>query len=63
MNTAAGTYFIGWLAALVVVWVSLPVWQQVCRRTGLLDAPGHRKLHGEPIPLAGGSVNHCASMS
>jgi UDP-GlcNAc:undecaprenyl-phosphate GlcNAc-1-phosphate transferase len=54
VNTAAGTYFIGWLAALVVVWVSLPVWQQVCRRTGLLDAPGHRKLHGEPIPLAGG---------
>ena len=23
-------------------------------RTGLVDEPGHRKIHGEPIPLAGG---------
>lgn len=33
---------------------SLPVWRWWCRRTGLLDAPGRRKIHHAPIPLAGG---------
>ena len=33
---------------------TLPLWRAWCRRTGLVDDPGHRKVHGEPIPLAGG---------
>lgn len=33
---------------------SLPLWRAWCHRTGLVDDPGHRKIHAEPIPLAGG---------
>ena len=33
---------------------ALPLWRAWCRRTGLVDDPGHRKIHTEPIPLAGG---------
>ena len=34
--------------------LSLPLWRQWCRRHGLVDDPGHRKIHAEPMPLAGG---------
>jgi len=34
--------------------VSLPVWRAWCIRVGLVDDPGHRKIHSAPIPLAGG---------
>lgn len=34
--------------------VSLPLWRRWCIRTGLVDEPGHRKIHDQPIPLAGG---------
>jgi UDP-GlcNAc:undecaprenyl-phosphate GlcNAc-1-phosphate transferase len=54
MNAAERVYLVGWIAALVVVLISLPLWRRICLGTGLLDAPGHRKLHGKPIPLAGG---------
>ena len=33
---------------------TLPLWRAWCRRTGLVDDPGHRKIHARPIPLAGG---------
>lgn len=31
-----------------------PVANAICRRFGLLDQPGHRKIHAEPILLSGG---------
>lgn len=34
--------------------LTMPFWRWWCRRVGLLDAPGHRKIHHTPIPLAGG---------
>ena len=34
--------------------VSLPLWRALCRRWGHVDDPGHRKIHVQPIPLAGG---------
>jgi UDP-GlcNAc:undecaprenyl-phosphate/decaprenyl-phosphate GlcNAc-1-phosphate transferase len=34
--------------------VTLPFWRAWCRRTGLVDDPGHRKIHHTPVPLAGG---------
>ncbi len=34
--------------------VALPIWRAWCRRVGLVDDPGHRKIHPEPVPLAGG---------
>jgi UDP-GlcNAc:undecaprenyl-phosphate/decaprenyl-phosphate GlcNAc-1-phosphate transferase len=34
--------------------LSLPLWRNLCRRLGLLDDPGFRKIHTHPVPLAGG---------
>ncbi len=33
---------------------ALPLWRAWCRRVGHVDDPGHRKIHREPVPLAGG---------
>ncbi|MDH7504062.1 MAG: MraY family glycosyltransferase [Verrucomicrobiota bacterium] len=41
-------------AGLFTTALSLPVWRWWCVRTGVVDDPGHRKIHSEPIPLAGG---------
>jgi UDP-GlcNAc:undecaprenyl-phosphate/decaprenyl-phosphate GlcNAc-1-phosphate transferase len=40
--------------AFLISLLSLPFWRSVCRRAGLVDDPGHRKIHDTPIPLAGG---------
>jgi UDP-GlcNAc:undecaprenyl-phosphate GlcNAc-1-phosphate transferase len=40
--------------SLFITIASTPVWIRICARFGLLDDPGHRKLHTTPIPLAGG---------
>jgi len=46
------------LAAFASAWITtiaaLPLWRRWCLRTGLVDDPGHRKIHDSPIPLAGG---------
>jgi UDP-GlcNAc:undecaprenyl-phosphate GlcNAc-1-phosphate transferase len=34
--------------------LTLPWWRAWCRRAGLVDEPGRRKIHGQPIPLSGG---------
>ena len=34
--------------------LTMPLWRKWCQRTGLVDDPGHRKIHHSPIPLAGG---------
>jgi len=41
-------------SACVTVLVALPLWRKWCLRTGLVDDPGQRKIHDQPIPLAGG---------
>ena len=33
---------------------SLPLWRKWCLHTGLVDDPGQRKIHDQPVPLAGG---------
>jgi UDP-GlcNAc:undecaprenyl-phosphate/decaprenyl-phosphate GlcNAc-1-phosphate transferase len=33
---------------------SLPFWRRWCRRSGAMDEPGRRKIHTDPVPLAGG---------
>jgi len=33
---------------------SVPFWRNWCRRNGVMDDPGERKLHSTPVPLAGG---------
>jgi len=34
--------------------LALPPWRKWCLRVNLVDDPGHRKIHSEPVPLAGG---------
>ena len=34
--------------------LTLPLWRKWCLRAGLVDDPGQRKIHDQPIPLAGG---------
>jgi len=47
-----------YLAALVSAFLTtlllLPLWRVWCERVGLVDDPGHRKIHNTPTPLAGG---------
>lgn len=40
--------------ALLTSWLALPLWRKWCLRNGLMDDPGHRKIHETPVPLAGG---------
>ncbi len=47
-------YGLSLLAGFAAVVVATPLWRRWCRRAGLLDDPGHRKIHHQPIPLAGG---------
>jgi UDP-GlcNAc:undecaprenyl-phosphate GlcNAc-1-phosphate transferase len=47
-------YILALAGAFFVSLLALPLWREVCRRVGLVDDPGHRKIHDTPIPLAGG---------
>jgi len=47
-------YGISLVAALGCAALSLPWWRRWCLRQGHVDHPGHRKIHHQPIPLAGG---------
>jgi UDP-GlcNAc:undecaprenyl-phosphate/decaprenyl-phosphate GlcNAc-1-phosphate transferase len=47
-------YLAAIVSAFATVLVSLPVWRRWCVRTGLVDDPGERKIHHQPVPLAGG---------
>jgi UDP-GlcNAc:undecaprenyl-phosphate/decaprenyl-phosphate GlcNAc-1-phosphate transferase len=47
-------YLLAAASACITVLVTLPLWRKWCLRTGLVDEPGHRKIHDLPIPLAGG---------
>lgn len=47
-------FLAAFLSGLVTTLATLPLWRRWCVRTGLVDDPGHRKIHSTPIPLAGG---------
>lgn len=47
-------YLLSFFAAFGLAYAGLPFWRRLCRSGGLVDDPGHRKIHAEPIPLAGG---------
>ena len=47
-------YLLAAVSACVTVLAALPLWRKWCLRTGLVDEPGQRKIHDQPIPLAGG---------
>lgn len=47
-------YLLSMLAAAITTAATMPLWRRWCQSTGLIDEPGHRKIHSEPIALAGG---------
>ena len=47
-------YLAAFAAGVVTTYAALPFWQRWCLRIGLVDHPGHRKIHSAPVPLAGG---------
>ena len=55
MNRFPFNYFLAAFAgAFLTTLLALPLWRKWCLRTKLVDDPGHRKIHDQPIPLAGG---------
>jgi UDP-GlcNAc:undecaprenyl-phosphate/decaprenyl-phosphate GlcNAc-1-phosphate transferase len=54
VNFPIGYYAAAFAAAAVTSWLALPLWRRWSRHVGLVDDPGHRKIHVEPMPLAGG---------
>lgn len=54
MTFPANVYVAATAVAGLTTLLALPVWRKWCLRTGLVDDPGHRKIHALPVPLAGG---------
>lgn len=54
MNFPFNAYLAAFVSAFATTLVTLPLWRKWCLRAGLVDDPGHRKIHASPIPLAGG---------
>jgi UDP-GlcNAc:undecaprenyl-phosphate GlcNAc-1-phosphate transferase len=54
MTFPANVYAAAVVVAGLTTLLTLPVWRKWCLRAGLVDEPGHRKIHALPIPLAGG---------
>lgn len=54
MGFPLNVYLLALLGGLIASAASLPLWRAWCRHTGHVDDPGHRKIHSEPIALAGG---------
>jgi UDP-GlcNAc:undecaprenyl-phosphate GlcNAc-1-phosphate transferase len=47
-------YLLAVMGSGITTMLTLPLWRAWCRRTGLVDDPGQRKIHDRPLPLAGG---------
>jgi UDP-GlcNAc:undecaprenyl-phosphate/decaprenyl-phosphate GlcNAc-1-phosphate transferase len=54
MSFPFNIYLAAGAAGLLVSALALPLWRRWSLRVGLVDDPGHRKIHASPIPLAGG---------
>ncbi len=54
MNFPNAFYLLAFAGAFATALLALPLWRKWCLRSGLVDDPGHRKIHAEPVPLAGG---------
>lgn len=54
MSFPFNVYLPAFLGAFLVSLVALPCWRHICRRIGLVDDPGERKIHDQTIALAGG---------
>ena len=54
MHFPFNLYLAAFALATLASLLSLPLWRAACHRWGLVDDPGHRKIHHTPVPLAGG---------
>ena len=54
MTFPFNVYLAALASAFFTTFLSLPLWRQWCLRAGLVDEPGQRKIHPQPVPLAGG---------
>jgi len=54
VNFPNNAYLLSFLGACGATAVFVPLWRAWCERNGLVDDPGHRKIHQTPVPLAGG---------
>jgi len=54
MSFPFNAYLLAFAGSLVSSLIAFPFWHRWCLKTGLVDQPGHRKIHSTPIPLAGG---------
>ena len=54
MTFALNAYLLALLSGFLAAFLTLPLWGRWCLRVGLVDEPGHRKIHAAPVPLAGG---------
>ena len=54
MSFPFNAYLLSFVGSLFITLLSMPLWRSWSERTGLVDDPGHRKIHDTPIPLAGG---------
>ena len=54
MSFPLNTYLLAGVGAFLASLLSLPLWRTWCARTGHVDDPGHRKIHAQPVALAGG---------
>ena len=52
--TFLGAYLLAFALACGVTVAAVPLWRSWCHHIGLVDEPGHRKIHAAPIALAGG---------
>jgi UDP-GlcNAc:undecaprenyl-phosphate/decaprenyl-phosphate GlcNAc-1-phosphate transferase len=51
---SSSIYVLAFLVAGLASYLSLPYWRTFCIKRGVVDDPGHRKIHAEPVALAGG---------
>ena len=54
MSFPFNIYFAAFATPFLVACLALPLWARWCARAGLVDDPGHRKIHHQSMPLAGG---------
>jgi UDP-GlcNAc:undecaprenyl-phosphate GlcNAc-1-phosphate transferase len=54
MSFPLNIYLLAFVGAGLTTFLSVPLWRHWSYKTGLVDDPGHRKIHAQPIALAGG---------
>lgn len=59
MSVFALIYLVAFISSAISTALTLPLWRRWGYNIGLVDEPGHRKIHSEPIALAGGLAVMC----